>query len=219
MLLEFLELYGKNLNTKIVGIRVDDDSPGYFRKAGVFNPGAMMRPDQLAIQDPNDPSNDVSKSSYSIRLILECFADAYDALMKQMTLLDSLPFEKRVGRSILGVIIGGNYRSVEAQRETMRRVYVARIGPIEDADKFAKEWEQEEPRGVVVTGKEREERDGYGDAPKDAPKGPKGMMAPVKVPKGPRGVEKGRGRKKPRSGGKGGGYKGKGSEKEVIVID
>lgn len=145
MLLEFLELYGKNFNTEIVGIRVDEDAPGYFLKAGVFEVKEhLIKPYQLVIQDPNNPSNDVSKSSYGIRLILSCFSDAYDALVAQMTLLDGLPFSERVGRSILGVIIGGNYSYAERQRNKMREVYRSKIGALEDAEAMQQAWKSGE---------------------------------------------------------------------------
>lgn len=145
MLLEFLELYGKNFNTEIVGIRVDEDAPGYFLKAGVFEVKEhLIKPYQLVIQDPNNPSNDVSKSSYGIRLILSCFSDAYDALVAQMTLLDGLPFSERIGRSILGVIIGGNYSYAERQRNKMREVYRSKIGALEDAEAMQQAWKSGE---------------------------------------------------------------------------
>lgn len=144
MLLEFLELYGKNFNTDNVGIRVDEEAPGYFSKKGVFDT-AMSKPFQLVIQDPNDPKNDVSKSSYAIRLILSTFSDAYDSLIGQMTVLDRLPFSGRVGRSILSVIIGGDYGDVERQRARMKQVYISKIGNLEGAEAVLKEMvEQEE---------------------------------------------------------------------------
>lgn len=145
ILLEFLELYGKNFNTEVVGIRVDEDAPGYFLKKGVFNVNDnLVKPHQLAIQDPNDPTNDVSKSSYAIRLILSCFAEAYDELIIQMSLLDRLPFSQRVGRSILGVIIGGNYYYTERQRARIQEVYRSEIGPLEGAEATLRVWEAEE---------------------------------------------------------------------------
>lgn len=145
MLLEFLELYGKNFNTEIVGIRVDEDAPGYFLKKDLFD--TQDRPTksyQLVIQDPNNPINDVSRSSHAIRLILSCFSDAYDELVAQMTLLDRLPFSKRTDRSILGVIIGGDYSYADRQRERMQEVYVSKIGPLKYAEAMEKAWKDEE---------------------------------------------------------------------------
>lgn len=134
MLLEFLELYGKNFNTDTVGIRVDEEAPGYFNKKGLFN-SKMGKEYQLVIQDPNNPENDISKASFAIKLILSTFADAYDALLRQMAMLDKLPFAERVSRSILGVIIGGDYSEVEKQRTVMKNIYDKIIG-----DKDALEW-------------------------------------------------------------------------------
>lgn len=144
MLLEFFELYGKNFNTEVVGIRVDEDAPGYFRKQDISDTQRLTKPYQLVIQDPNNPINDVSRSSHAIRLILTCFSDAYDELVAQMTLLDRLPFSKRIGRSILGVIIGGNYSYADRQRARMQEVYVTKIGPLRHADAMEKAWKDEE---------------------------------------------------------------------------
>lgn len=145
MLLEFLELYGKNFNTEVVGIRVDEDAPGYFLKQDISD--TRERPTksyQLVIQDPNNPINDVSRSSHAIRLILACFSDAYDELVAQMTLLDRLPFSKRTGRSILGVIIGGNYSYADRQRTRMQEIYVTKIGPLKHAEAMEKALKDEE---------------------------------------------------------------------------
>ncbi|KAL7275436.1 hypothetical protein RUND412_001624 [Rhizina undulata] len=126
MLLEFLELYGKKFNTHSVGIRVDDH-PGYFPKEDVFpqmggDRGGHQR-DLLCIQDPNNYENDISKSSFLIPLILSCFSDAYNALVLQMGKLDRMALKQRKGRSVLGVMMGGNYDSIKRQRRLMKQIY------------------------------------------------------------------------------------------------
>lgn len=136
MLLEFLELYGKNFNTEKIGICVDSSRPGYFRKDSF--PSQISRgpvePSLLCIQDPNKPDNDISRSSYLIKLVMSCWADAHDDIIEQMGKLDRCEFEDRENRSILGVIIGGNYQLIEAQRELMKEVYIRRIGQEEDIE-------------------------------------------------------------------------------------
>jgi len=136
MLLEFLELYGKNFNTERIGICVDSNRPGYFRKEAFpsQNSRGPVEPSLLCIQDPNKPDNDISRSSYLIKLVMSCWADAHDDIIEQMGKLDRCEFEDREHRSILGVIIGGNYQSIEAQRDLMKEVYIRRIGQEEDIE-------------------------------------------------------------------------------------
>ncbi|KAL7267618.1 hypothetical protein RUND412_009781 [Rhizina undulata] len=126
ILLQFLELYGKKFNIRSVGIRVDD-RPGYFPKKHVFpqmgdNPSGHQM-DLLCIQDPNNHENNISKSSFLIPLILSCFSDAYNALVLQMGKLDRMALKQRKGRSVLGVMMGGNYDSIKRQRRLMKQIY------------------------------------------------------------------------------------------------
>lgn len=215
MLLEFLELYGRNINTRVVGIRVDDNAPGYFKKAGVFNVNNNHKVWQLCIQDPHDPENDVAKSSFQISLILRCFEDAYDALVKQMALLDSLPFEKRVGRSILGVIIGANYRNISLMRQNLKYVYQQKYGLLDAEDRM----ETQETRSPAITAKEKREKNVGGNSAPE-PQKLRGLEQSYekrdsrKTRKDARGKERTRERRGKAAGG-GGGPK----DKEVIVID
>ncbi|RPA98063.1 hypothetical protein L873DRAFT_1688927, partial [Choiromyces venosus 120613-1] len=136
MLLEFLELYGKNFNTDALGICVDSRKPGYFRKADIFpiiqRGPTPQQTDLLCIQDPNNPDNDISRSSFNIRMILTLWAEALDDLASQMKRFEKLPFAARQNRSLLGVILGGNYTKIEEQRLLMKKAYVERIGSLED---------------------------------------------------------------------------------------
>jgi non-canonical poly(A) RNA polymerase PAPD5/7 len=135
ILLEFLDLYGNRFNTSRVGIRVDDSRPSYFPREELHV--MPMRPklqDEilLVIQDPNNADNNISRSSYLIKTVFACFAEAYTALTKQMATLDKMDFKARKGRSLLGLIIGGNYTKIEEQRKLLRKIYVDRVGKEED---------------------------------------------------------------------------------------
>lgn len=134
ILLEFLELYGKRLKTNRVGIRVDDQNPCYFRKSELHPPPYPKPQDEtlLVIQDPNALDNNISRSSYCVTTVLSCFAEAYDALTEQMSNLAVKDFDSRKGRSLLGLMIGGDYTEIEDHRERLRRVYVERIGSDQD---------------------------------------------------------------------------------------
>jgi len=149
MLLEFLELYGKNFNTETLGICVDSRKPSYFRKNDVFpiiQRGATPpQTDLLCIQDPNNTENDISRSSFHIKMILTLWAEALDDLVGQMKKFETLQFADRQGRSLLGVILGGNYGRIEEQRWLMKKVYVDRIGPLEDILMEERQWDETAP--------------------------------------------------------------------------
>ncbi|PWW79330.1 hypothetical protein C7212DRAFT_360768 [Tuber magnatum] len=149
MLLEFLELYGKNFNTETLGICVDSRKPSYFRKNDVFpviQRGATPpQTDLLCIQDPNNAENDISRSSYHIKMILTLWAEALDDLVGQMKKFETLQFVDRQNRSLLGVILGGNYGKIEEQRWLMKKVYMDRIGPLGDILMEERQWGETAP--------------------------------------------------------------------------
>ncbi|EST06226.1 PAP/25A-associated [Kalmanozyma brasiliensis GHG001] len=78
LLLEFLELYGKNFGYDNCGISVRGRG-GYFSKArrGWKD---ERRPFMLCIEDPHDPSNDISKGSFGIINVRSTLAGAFDIL-------------------------------------------------------------------------------------------------------------------------------------------
>lgn len=107
LLIDFFELYGKNFGYDDVAVVVADQRPCYIRKSdwsdlrlsggsGTFN---------LAIQDPGDPSNNISRSSFNLRDIKKAFAGGFDLLTNRCFELDTATFKDRVGKSILGNVI------------------------------------------------------------------------------------------------------------------
>lgn len=78
LLLEFLELYGKNFGYDNCGISIRGRG-GYFSKArrGWKD---ERRPFMLCIEDPHDPSNDISKGSFGIINVRSTLAGAFDIL-------------------------------------------------------------------------------------------------------------------------------------------
>lgn len=78
LLLEFLELYGKQFNYDTVGITVRG-AGGYFSKAR-SGWKDERRPFLLSLEDPLDTTNDVSKSSFNILSVRQTFSGAFDVL-------------------------------------------------------------------------------------------------------------------------------------------
>ena len=82
MLLEFLEFYGIKLNFANVGISVRGSGKLYNKKdKGFFN---ALRPNMLSIENPEEPSDDLAKSSYRFQNVRSAFAHSFYILSKKM---------------------------------------------------------------------------------------------------------------------------------------
>ncbi|XP_049849328.1 terminal nucleotidyltransferase 4B-like [Schistocerca gregaria] len=78
LLIHFLELYGRYFNYYTTGISILNNGC-YFNKINK-NWIDPYRPFLPAIEDPNDPNNDVGRSSFKICVIRKAFRDAYHQL-------------------------------------------------------------------------------------------------------------------------------------------
>ncbi|PIA13145.1 Nucleotidyltransferase, partial [Coemansia reversa NRRL 1564] len=78
ILVEFFELYGKRFNydNTCVGV-LEQGQYLCKRRKGFYNP---TQPYLLSIEDPCDPSNDVTKGTHGINRIKQTFGGAYDLL-------------------------------------------------------------------------------------------------------------------------------------------
>ena len=91
LLLAFLDLYGRQLNAEAVGV----SASGFFSKAqrGWCD---ERRPELLAVEDPRDGSNDLTRNSFNARAIRIAFEHAHRLL--------SAPAETRT-ESLLGRVV------------------------------------------------------------------------------------------------------------------
>lgn len=107
LLIEFFELYGRNFSYDdlIIAINREDDSPMYLLKSkhhalttgrGVFS---------IIIQDPSDPLNNITRSSYNLRDIKKAFGGAYQLLVDKCYELNGASYRNRINQLILGDII------------------------------------------------------------------------------------------------------------------
>ncbi|SCV05140.1 LANO_0H00936g1_1 [Lachancea nothofagi CBS 11611] len=105
LLIDLFELYGKNFGYDHVAVSVQSDGASYLSKdkyPSLQNPRTSF---SLAIQDPGDPDNNISRGSFNIRDIKKAFAGAFDLLTNRCFELDTATFKDRVGKSILGNVI------------------------------------------------------------------------------------------------------------------
>lgn len=105
LLIEFFELYGKNFGYDDVALGSSDGYPVYFPKSTWNAIQPIKNPFSLAIQDPGDESNNISRGSFNIRDIKKAFAGAFDLLTNRCFELHSATFKDRLGKSILGNVI------------------------------------------------------------------------------------------------------------------
>jgi DNA polymerase sigma len=105
LLIEFFELYGYNFGYDEVAIAfTSQKEPIYIRKRA--NPEMLGRnPFLLAIQDPHDSANNISRGSFNLRDIKRAFGGAFELLVNKCYELNSATYKERLGKSILGGII------------------------------------------------------------------------------------------------------------------
>uniref|UniRef100_A0A1I8HAY9 polynucleotide adenylyltransferase n=1 Tax=Macrostomum lignano TaxID=282301 RepID=A0A1I8HAY9_9PLAT len=92
LLLEFLELYGRNFNYLTTAIRLSHGG-AYVPKEEVQLDGAIhsARPSVLCIEDPLTPGNDIGRSSYGALQVKQAFEFAYLQLHRAVLSSTSQP--------------------------------------------------------------------------------------------------------------------------------
>ncbi|CCH59668.1 hypothetical protein TBLA_0B08530 [Henningerozyma blattae CBS 6284] len=110
LLIEFFELYGKNYGYDHIAIAVNDKHPSYISKQLWKDLQPARTTFALAIQDPGDPTNNISRGSFNIGAIKRAFAGGFDLLTNRCFEMHSIPFKARRGKSILGNVI--QYRGI-----------------------------------------------------------------------------------------------------------
>lgn len=110
LLIEFFELYGRNFSYDdlIVAIDPETDLPVYLLKSRHPELNTSRNPFSIVIQDPSDPQNNISRSSYNLRDLKKAFGGAYQLLVDKCYSLNEASYKNRIGQSILGDIIRYN---------------------------------------------------------------------------------------------------------------
>ena len=97
LLLEFLELYGRDFNYQTTGISVRHHGAYFPKQArGWGNPA---RPWLLAVENPDDVSHDVGRNSYAVNRVRQAFDHAH----RRITLAAASGGWRE--RSVLGEIV------------------------------------------------------------------------------------------------------------------
>ena len=170
LLIDFFELYGKNFGYDDVAISVLDGKPKYLPKENWAELHPIKNRFALAIMDPSDPTNNISKGSFNVKDIKKAFAGAFDMLVNRCFQLDRAKFKDRFGKSILGNVI--QYRGKKRDFKDDRNLVVN--AAIVDNEEFHKKrsrivYDEEESDNnnnnneVERTGTNRKEPDSEDD--------------------------------------------------------
>ncbi|KAH9931703.1 uncharacterized protein BXZ73DRAFT_90121 [Epithele typhae] len=135
LVMEYFELYGSYFNYQEVGISLRDGGSYYNkRERGWFN---VSEPRLLSIEDPGDPTNDISRGSYNFARVRTTFAGAHNIMTAAAFTKASIVSARREGRmfhlrpassadseetSILGSVIGVTQETIN-HRKVVQEVY------------------------------------------------------------------------------------------------
>ncbi|WPK24440.1 hypothetical protein PUMCH_001714 [Australozyma saopauloensis] len=110
LLIEFFELYGLNFSYDRLLFAIDpvNDTPKYMLKSACPQHRSFKGLFAIVIQDPSDPQNNITRSSYNLNGIKKAFVGAYHLLVGKCFELHAASFKERVGALILGDIIKFN---------------------------------------------------------------------------------------------------------------
>ncbi|KAJ1960617.1 hypothetical protein IWQ62_004160, partial [Dispira parvispora] len=78
LLVEFFELYGKTFNYLTTGIRTSGKGSYFDKRRSVHNENDPRL--RLCIEDPQDPSNNISRGTFKMHEIKHTFSGAFDVL-------------------------------------------------------------------------------------------------------------------------------------------
>ncbi|ODQ81430.1 hypothetical protein BABINDRAFT_20289, partial [Babjeviella inositovora NRRL Y-12698] len=123
LLIEFFELYGNNFGYDNLIVAVDDmQGPRYLNRRYHPDLAAGRNPFSLVIQDPSDPSNNISRGSFNLRDLKKSFTGAYELLCSRCYELKGASYKERLGQSILGNVI--KYRGTQRDFNDDRHIVV-----------------------------------------------------------------------------------------------
>ena len=157
LLVDFFRLYGRNLSHMNVGVSCRRGGL-YFNKRskGFF---AEERPYLYAIEDPNDPTNDLGKNSYNATRARTAFEYAYyrltasstpgESLLQRIVRLDPVLFAREPSTTAAATAVGGWGGGVESHRP-VKKILNKKRKKDEEADVEVVEEEKKDDDDVIM---------------------------------------------------------------------
>ncbi|RDB22215.1 Poly(A) RNA polymerase cid14 [Hypsizygus marmoreus] len=137
LVMEFFELYGLYFNYEEVGISVRDGGTYFSKKQRGWHD--YYKGGLLSIEDPADPSNDISRGSYGFQKVRATFAGAHSILASTAYMYAGIISSRRSGHaihlrgpdepdewSILASVMGITQETIN-HRKLVQEVYDKRI--------------------------------------------------------------------------------------------
>lgn len=134
LLIEFFELYGRNFSYDylILALGGDGQTPKYLQKSKNHVLTAGRGQFSLVVQDPLDPANNITRSSYNLRDLKKAFGGAYQLLVEKCYELNAASYKNRLGQLILGDIIKYRGKDRDFNDDRDKVVNSALINHMED---------------------------------------------------------------------------------------
>lgn len=131
LLIEFFELYGKNFNYDDVVICVETDHVCYLKKSE-YRDMQGRSSFTLAIMDPSDSSNNISRGSFNVLGLKKAFNGAFWSLANQCYDLEMATYKQRIGKSVLGSIVKyrGKERDFNDERSLVLNQAMSEVGSV-----------------------------------------------------------------------------------------
>ena len=124
LLIEFFELYGRNFSydNLIISLDPKTEEPRYLPKGRYSVLNTARNTFAIVVQDPADPNNNITRSSYNLRDLKKAFGGAYQLLVAKCYELHAASYRARLGQLILGDII--KYKGKERHFRDERHMVV-----------------------------------------------------------------------------------------------
>ena len=120
MLLEFLEFYGRTLDTKNIGISVRGQGSLYRKAHRGFGDRRPGRAELLSLENPESPSIDIGANSYAYRRVARAISNSYEMLSAKLSSYLMNKPSKSQKQSLLSLIIDVDAARSSAKRHSIR---------------------------------------------------------------------------------------------------
>ncbi|OVF10291.1 putative non-canonical poly(A) polymerase [Clavispora lusitaniae] len=135
LLIEFFELYGRNFSyDHLIVALANGEDPRYLLKSRNHVLTAGRGQFSIVVQDPSDPANNITRSSYNLRDLKKAFGGAYQLLVEKCYELHAASYKNRIGQSILGDIIKYRGKDRDFNDDRDKVVNSALISHLDDED-------------------------------------------------------------------------------------
>lgn len=115
LLLEFFILYGETFDYNTYALGMTGNMEHILKRQSIDMQSST--PDSLAIQDPNDPGNNVARSSFNYHVVKKEFAHAADLLKRMFFEYEKYEPEVRCEKSFLAALVKSDVNLAQPNKQ------------------------------------------------------------------------------------------------------